>query len=1070
MEIKCSEMISNNQTIINNFDLWLSDSNLILIDNIKKNNPYIELPLNYNRSQTPSKIANKMENSVKKCSPKICNKYERTNAALNPSDLLIANFVKNLNQDFIYFKSKKLSEIEYANSENQLFEMSLSFKIGEKCNNLNKKDLLSLDFTEKINNNYKDLMTYLNENKQNLSFECQNNNNNKRKRNSEDIEILLNDDFPIKQIKLENESVNNQAKKVKEILYKKKNLSTENAQIKTELSNNMDNENENTSSKVYNDNIHFSNNSTNNTQYLHNNVNAGNNNYFNQSTNSNIIPEQPSKEQDISFTPQKSNQFSLSKAIKNNLNTKELNKDNQKNQELLNKISEHNHTFKPLFIANKIQYDSISLNSQIGKLNETTCINSKAINIHFINPTVDLTSQKYNENKSIENKNRDINSENNIFKLDGNNLNSSIIFNPSTDSNLIKNNKNIYHVESNNLIVKPENTDNMSFKSLMDFENNNITSKKKSEFFYLNIENKNDDLYFNSNANQKEKNNIIRISNDSSDKRKQKKKIDSIRRLTLSKNYLEDNIHHIKEYIVSSLKKNESANFNLDYKNNHDTKNKEKIDIVHTDKYYESETVNSIKITEHYHILNKNDSKNKIFKSDSNLKNSKKKINNEKISNKDNRNRGKSNSKNKYLNIDGKFYNTVKEQIMNNNIQKFYNDDNFQSKKALNRIELNQKNHFNKKENLLNSIINKDLSSQHLIKTFDPSNQSNKIHINLNNPKKVIDSNWVTNFKEEFQYGLDSKLLVYPKDAKIESKNVNLNFESKAEKNIDLIDLKIKKILKISSFDESQSDFTKSDIGKNLIFSTNNKNRNNDHIEINGLYSGKVHIQNITTQNPSQIANIDKNTQASPKITNLEDEQKKIIPDFSQNNFIHQLHKPENMLQPSDNLEKEESDIQLENKCISHDFKKSRTKEIENNLVKKLCVYELTDETPKSSDYEESDDNKKKKRNPQWALDKIYIKQRILEQNDQNIYEEVFGKRHKIEYLDLGNIFTNANSEFDIRGDSADWKMDNTMSSRRYNRQSRINRIDEELNDNHEIQMFSNFKKTNRNLYNDFKP
>ena len=82
-----------------------------------------------------------------------------------------------------------------------------------------------------------------------------------------------------------------------------------------------------------------------------------------------------------------------------------------------------------------------------------------------------------------------------------------------------------------------------------------------------------------------------------------------------------------------------------------------------------------------------------------------------------------------------------------------------------------------------------------------------------------------------------------------------------------------------------------------------------------------------------------------------------------------------------------------------------------NNLIKDHCVYELTDETPDTSDLEDSNDcyidfldKKKKKTNPQWALDITYIKQKIIEQNNLKLYQQVFGKREKT-LKSIGKLF-----------------------------------------------------------------
>lgn len=1043
IEIKSSELITINQTKINNFDLWLSDSNLILIENIKKNNPNVDLPSDYNRSQMHSPINSKRENSFAN-SCRIFNRNEIAYDTINASDLLIANFVKNLNRDFIRFKNTNIAN-NSANTENQLFNNSFGFKtLDEDRNNLNNKELPNNYFSEKITENMKDIQVNLNIKNRDLSFKgelSQCNPKNKRRRDSEDLENLLKEEFPSKQIKFENESFEYKAKDIKEFKSQTQNLNSEIIQSKKELSNQMDIENENPSAKFSNENVHFSNSFTNNNNHFQNrNANAENNNYLNQSTNSNVIMEQPSKEQDLSFTPQNSNRFISFNCLDNNLNNNELNNEDKRYHGLSNNFFEQNVNSKPFSLMNNLQ-NNFTNNAQLGKLNENTPLYSKVLDKNFQNPsTVNFTFNKKND----------------------------------SNPNLIQNNENFIPAEATNYIEKLKNTNKISLNSFVSFENKNVISIDKSEYTFRNKDNKNADLNFNSISNQ-DVNNKIPISNDTIDKNKQKKASDGIKRFTLSKNYLEDNVQN-EEQKISSLNKilPESADVNL--KNNSNIPNEDKMDIVYSDKYLESETVKSDKNHENLYISTKNKFKNQIVNSDSNIKNGKKHLNNKNKSNKENVNKTQSKSQNKnkenvVLNQEEKLNNEIKGQLLNNNLSNY--NDNFQSKKALNRIELNNNSNNVKKENQLNALINKNFTSKELKKTFEQSNKLNKDKINLDiQENKYIDSKKVSNFKVDNNYLLGDK---DKKAANFESLYINHNLNLKEGKKPDLIDLKIKKILNISSYDESQSNFSHSEREKDTIISS--KNKNNHLNKSNNLAKGVLNIQIPITVNDYQEKINNKNTETLSN-NNLENQRKEeIINNITQINPNNQSNEADRILHNTQYKEKEESDIQLEVKFITHDFQKSRIIEMGNNLIKDMCVYELTDETPNSSDMEDTDDyldflnQKKKKTNPEWALDKTYIKKKIVEQNNLKQNEEVFGKREKIEYLDLKNIFSTAGSEFDIRGESADWKMDNTISSRRYNRQSRIDKIEEEVNDNNEeVHMFSNFKKTSRNLYNDFQP
>jgi hypothetical protein len=98
--------------------------------------------------------------------------------------------------------------------------------------------------------------------------------------------------------------------------------------------------------------------------------------------------------------------------------------------------------------------------------------------------------------------------------------------------------------------------------------------------------------------------------------------------------------------------------------------------------------------------------------------------------------------------------------------------------------------------------------------------------------------------------------------------------------------------------------------------------------------------------------------------------------------------------------------------------------------------WEITDNSDSTSDDTDSifDLNiglktpyfKKKKTGPAWANDKAYLNKRVIEQKTLN-YKEIFGKC-KIDNLDLNLIFSEEKYNCN-RGDSADWKLDNTLSS-----------------------------------------
>ena len=103
----------------------------------------------------------------------------------------------------------------------------------------------------------------------------------------------------------------------------------------------------------------------------------------------------------------------------------------------------------------------------------------------------------------------------------------------------------------------------------------------------------------------------------------------------------------------------------------------------------------------------------------------------------------------------------------------------------------------------------------------------------------------------------------------------------------------------------------------------------------------------------------------------------------------------------------------------------------------KITGYEITDQSGSSSSSEnkisdnENDFFKMKKTIPEWANDKNYLKQLILEKKSRDNILKIFGKL-KISNLDLNLIFNTNKKSYKNRGDSADWKNDNTNSSKMY--------------------------------------
>ena len=110
---------------------------------------------------------------------------------------------------------------------------------------------------------------------------------------------------------------------------------------------------------------------------------------------------------------------------------------------------------------------------------------------------------------------------------------------------------------------------------------------------------------------------------------------------------------------------------------------------------------------------------------------------------------------------------------------------------------------------------------------------------------------------------------------------------------------------------------------------------------------------------------------------------------------------------------------------------------IKNDNYGKVQItgYEITDRSysNSSSDNKYSDDGiefvKKKKVIPDWAQDHVYLNNLITMKNTKENKRLIFGKL-RINNLDLNLIFNTNKKSYILRGDSADWKNDNTNSSK----------------------------------------
>jgi hypothetical protein len=111
----------------------------------------------------------------------------------------------------------------------------------------------------------------------------------------------------------------------------------------------------------------------------------------------------------------------------------------------------------------------------------------------------------------------------------------------------------------------------------------------------------------------------------------------------------------------------------------------------------------------------------------------------------------------------------------------------------------------------------------------------------------------------------------------------------------------------------------------------------------------------------------------------------------------------------------------------------SKNLENENFRKEPIMGYEITDHTGSDSDSDaiETSEHRKEKEIPTWASNLKFINALILEKNKPQNVRKIFG-RLKVSNLDLNYIFNTNKKSYKIRGDSADWKHDNTNSSKIY--------------------------------------
>lgn len=228
----------------------------------------------------------------------------------------------------------------------------------------------------------------------------------------------------------------------------------------------------------------------------------------------------------------------------------------------------------------------------------------------------------------------------------------------------------------------------------------------------------------------------------------------------------------------------------------------------------------------------------------------------------------------------------------------------------------------------------------------------------------------------------------------------------------------------------------------NLESSTKNglnlKNKNN-HTNLQSESHNKVKILANKTfkENGAEVNSI---VQGNNFKSNNPSKQKITINNNNaqnQNNLMKSVQHNSNNFSQSKNI-----------KNYSQSYDSEKVCNIKNNITKTLTKkiidpgYEITDQSGSSSDDKKDSDSDDKlfgtpvfknlkipKYIPKWANDKKYINERVLYQKNYVDYNTIFGIC-KVDNLNLNLIFTNTKKEYNQpRGDSADWKLDNTISS-----------------------------------------
>lgn len=352
----------------------------------------------------------------------------------------------------------------------------------------------------------------------------------------------------------------------------------------------------------------------------------------------------------------------------------------------------------------------------------------------------------------------------------------------------------------------------------------------------------------------------------------------------------------------------------------------------------------------------------------------------------------------------------------------------------------NRNNSFNKNTNderIRNSynIIKDKISSNYNTSNINAKNNNN----NNTNFNKSFNSNLTLSINKQNNKNNNNNKYSYANNNKsfIEDKNAFAN---------SLVNILNKTVIddtiteSMLNHNETKTNIDVNNINNNNLINSNNTVKNSKIIE-NMLQteSKNKYISENTMQNTNSVNinkqeyNIKSNTNNNINIY-LNNLSNKVNNNNSNNNNIQDIKfNFNNKMENSNNNSNNSSTFNYMNSTTTNNNINKAYNNNNNNIT--TCIqevsssynigYQITDESDINSD--DDDEVVNSKFIPEWANDKSYIRKAVETQIANNTINRVF-KREKIENFDLGIIFSNI--KIMTRGDSADWRLDNTISSK----------------------------------------